>query len=299
MKPSFIGIGAQKCASTWVHRVLQDHPQVAASELKELNFFSYNYDRGFQWYENHFHGAPHAAVGEISPSYFYDLAAPQRAYRYNPNFRIIVTLRDPVERAYSNHLHELRIRNYTGDNLSFEAGLANNPMYIEQSRYATHIKRWLSIFDASQMLILLQEEIKTEPSEQARRLYEFLNIDTSHRSEFIHARVNKSQQPRIGALDYLFKKAGTLARGLGLNDFIMRAKKGRLINTVRQANTVALREVTPPMCAETKHYLQGELADEVIALAELLERPYLPWETWEAAQARIKGYKQPLHMTYR
>ena len=49
-----IGIGAQKCASSWVHAALGVHPQIGVSEPKEVDFFSYYYDRGYQWYETHF-----------------------------------------------------------------------------------------------------------------------------------------------------------------------------------------------------------------------------------------------------
>ena len=52
--PTMIGIGAQKCASSWVHAALGVHPQIGVSEPKEVDFFSYYYDRGYQWYETHF-----------------------------------------------------------------------------------------------------------------------------------------------------------------------------------------------------------------------------------------------------
>lgn len=285
MKPSFIGIGAQKCASTWVHRVLRDHPQATVSDPKELNFFSFHYDHGFQWYENHFGGAYQCtAVGEISPSYLYDPMAPLRARHYNQNFRIIVTLRDPLERAYSNHLHELRMGHYLSDNPTFEAGLANNPMYIEQSRYATHLKRWLTCFRAEQVLVLFQEELLAAPDEHARHLYEFLGIDTSHKSSFLDKRVNESRQPRLRSLDGLFKKAGKLGRNAGMSALISRLKNTPLISGIRRANSVPLRKLAPPMLAETRRYLENELAEEVLELADLLGKNSLPWPTWEHVQ---------------
>ena len=79
-KPTFIGIGAQKCASTWIYDILKDHPDVALSELKEVDFFSYKYDHGLQWYENNFSEAgTQSVIGEISPSYFHEPAVPARA----------------------------------------------------------------------------------------------------------------------------------------------------------------------------------------------------------------------------
>jgi len=174
-KANFLGIGAQKCASTWIHRVLEDHPQVKVSTPKELDFFSYYYNHGFQWYERHFEESEPCLVrGEISTSYFYDWFAPERAAEYNPDFRLIVSLRDPVDRAYSNHLHEIRIGHYIGPDLGFEAGLAQNPMYIEQSRYWKQFQHWLQFFPKERFLVLIQEEIMADPTYAVHQLYEFL-----------------------------------------------------------------------------------------------------------------------------
>lgn len=281
MKPSYIGIGAQKCASTWVHYILQDHPQAFASSPKELDFFSYNYGRGLQWYEKYFEkGLGRKAVGEISPSYFYDLSAPLRAYKYNPHFKIIVMLRDPIERAYSNHLHEIRVGNFTGNDLSFEAGLANNPMYLEQSCYATHITRWLQLFPRDQILILLQEDIYAGASDQARRVYDFLGINGAHKSIYLNKRANQSEQPKSAHIDSLFKRLGSLGRKSGMEQWVGAAKKNRFVAAVRQANTADLRNIVPPMRPETRLFLQAQLIDEVLELACLLNRSSLPWPMW-------------------
>ena len=121
-KINFLVIGAQKCASTWIYDILRDHRQVLLSERKELDFFSYHYERGFQWYERQF-GPPNGwlAVGEISPSYFHEPAVPARLGEYLPEAKIIVSLRDPVERALSHHRHAVRVGDVVGDDLSFEA----------------------------------------------------------------------------------------------------------------------------------------------------------------------------------
>ncbi|MCK5749828.1 MAG: hypothetical protein KAH44_26670, partial [Oricola sp.] len=93
-KPTFLGVGAQKCASTWIYRILENHPQICVSGEKELDFFSSHFDRGFGWYEDRFpHYGPHRMVaGEVSPSYFYNPLAVKRARAYNPDFRILVSL---------------------------------------------------------------------------------------------------------------------------------------------------------------------------------------------------------------
>ena len=288
MKPTFIGIGAQKCASTWIYRILMDHPQAWLSRPKELDFFSYYYGFGFQWYEEHFRGGSGSlAIGEISPSYLCDLAAPLRTYQYEPSMRIIVCLRDPVDRLYSNHLHEIRIGHYEGKNLSVEAGLANNPMYIEQSRYATHLERWLHWFQREQMLFLLQEEIRESPEEQAKRIYQFLCIDPDHRSSFLFKRSNISRMARSNSIEYFIKKLGWLGRRFGLNGAVTRIRGNRIVANIRMANTAPMYGTIPDMLPETRVALHKELAGEVIRLAELLGRENFPWPTWDA----VKGEK--------
>ena len=95
MKNNFVlGIGVQKCASTWLYDILLDHPQVALSEHKEIDFFSYHYGRGYQWYENHFRSeSPQHFSGEISPSYFVEGLVPERLKLYAPDAKILVSLR--------------------------------------------------------------------------------------------------------------------------------------------------------------------------------------------------------------
>ena len=148
MKPTFIGLGGQKCASSWLHAIFSDHPDAFMSSPKELNFFSSLTIAVRSGTKVIF--APRTGnrqSGEISPSYLPDWDAPSRAHAYNnADLRILIALRDPVERAFSNHLHDIRLAYYRNKELSFEAGLANNPMYSAQSRYAQHSSRWLEYF---------------------------------------------------------------------------------------------------------------------------------------------------------
>lgn len=282
MQKLFVGIGAQKCASTWVYTILQDHPQASVSEPKELDFFSYNYERGFQWFEHHFERNSQARVrGEISPSYFHDLAAPARLAAYRPDAQVIVTLRDPVERAYSNHLHDIRIENYRGPDLDFESGLSNNPMYVEQSRYATHLKRWMEYFPKEQILVLLQEEIKDDPHGQSMLVYRFLGIDEHYVSSATEGRANESYLPKSREKERLMQNLGSVARAAGLGAGVELLRKTGLINALKQANRQNIRDVVPPISPVARQKLETLLAQEVKELAILLGRASLPWHTWD------------------
>jgi hypothetical protein len=283
MKPTFIGLGAQKCASSWLHAIFADHPQACVSTPKELNFFSAFYERGFQWYERHFQASrpDQIAVGEISPSYLPDGDAPARAHAYNPDFRILVALRDPVERAYSNFLHDVRLAYYQAEHPRFEDALANNPMYVEQSKYSHHLRRWFECFPRSQFLIVLQEEIREDPVGQARLVYNFLGIDEAHVSAAFERRPNESYLPRSQRLESVVRGLGRVMRHSGLHALYRAARRSDMVDFVRRRNRIDIRSAVPPMDGALRARLCAEFLEDTKELAALLNRDRLPWSTWE------------------
>lgn len=284
MKVDFLGIGAQKCASTWIHRVLSDHPEVAVMPGKEIDFFSYFYNFGYEWYERHMDEVDSLKkVGEVSPSYFADINTPERVYLYNPNMRIVLSLRDPIERAYSNHLHEVRLGHVTGENLKFEKGLMNNPMYLIQSQYSQQLVRWLEVFSRDQVLVIFQEDIRDDPKIQAQKLYRFLSISEDHQSWFLEKKVNESFAIKNTKVDHFLKQLGKVGRSFGAGEFIETIKKNNLVRHIRrQHNQIDLRQIIPPISSDTRAHLLEILADDMYELSQQLGRETLPWPSWQA-----------------
>src|SRR5215510_10013523 len=109
--PTFLHIGPGKSGSSWLHETLARHPEVYLSEAKDLYFFSRYYDRGLDWYRKQFRsaGPGHRVVGEVCPDYLSCAEAPRRIRScLGPDVRLMVTLRDPAERAFSAYLHRRR-----------------------------------------------------------------------------------------------------------------------------------------------------------------------------------------------
>lgn len=280
MATQFIGIGAQKCASTWVYAVLREHPQIFHSEPKELDFFSHFYGRGSQWYARFFEKANHhLAVGENSPSYFHHPLAPERARRHNSDFKILVVLRDPIERAFSNHLHLIKAGYLKGPDFTFEYGLSNNPMYLEQSRYATHLSRWLSLFPREQVLVTLQEDIQSDPESAANQIYQFLEVG-DHALTSAGRRSNESRTAISPALESALALTSRGFRAIGLTRWLANSRTRQWVDQLRKVNTTDLREVVPPMSAETRSGLTSILRPEVEELSRLLNRSKFPWKHW-------------------
>jgi len=278
MKPSFVGIGAQKCASTWLYKVLEEHPEIGVSREKEIDFFSKKYDYGYQWYEAHFDGcADKRETGEISPSYFSDPSVPARVHRYNPATKILVTLRDPVQRALSQHRHEVRLGHFGGASLSFEAGLKNNPMYIEQGLYATHLKRWLEYFPLEQIHVIVVDEINSNPYDVAHKAYEFLGVDGSYEPRCLKKQFNRSYANRYRMLVRLKDAIYRFTRGPAFKWLWYVGRALGMRTLYRRINMVSSDSVIPKADARTLAILRERFASEVRELSRLLGKPLDDW----------------------
>lgn len=279
----FLGIGVQKCATTWLYDILCDHPELAVSKQKEVDFFSYHFGRGYQWYEDQFPlTSERHLMGEISPSYFIDLMVPERLCAYAPAAKIIVSLRDPVERAISNHRHEVRLGNFHGEDLSFDAGIENNPLYIEQSRYGTHLQRWLSYIPKSRLLILFQEDIDRDPIAVATDVYRFLEIDHRHRSRAVELRSNESHLYKFHAFERVRKATREAARFLGADGAWRFAQQAGLQRLYRRLNRLPPGARIPSVSPETRSRLRQQLEGEIRLVEEITGKLLPKWRTEES-----------------
>ena len=277
-RPTYVGIGAQKCASTWLHRVLAEHPEVAVPQVKEVDFFSYRYDRGYQWYERRFNDArPARARGEISPSYFSEPAVPERVARYMPGARILLSLRDPVERALSNHRHEVREGHLRGRDLSFETGLGNNPMYVEQGLYATHLKNWLRHFPREQILVVLMEDVAADPRAVSRVVYAFVGVDENFVPSGLTERYNRSFANRSPGLTGIKDAIYGVTRVPGMKWLWDAAAGAGLRSAYRRVNTVPSSTVIPRPREQTLLQLRKRFEPEIHELESLLGRSLQTW----------------------
>jgi hypothetical protein len=146
--PNVLIAGGQRCGTTSMYRALAQHPAAFKPNLhKGVHYFDMHYDRGGPWYRSHFpltatvaraRGAQHAepVVFESSPYYGFHPLCAQRYGRDLPGVRLIILIRDPVERAYSAHAHELA-RGYETE--PFERALE-----LEESRLAGQEERLIA-----------------------------------------------------------------------------------------------------------------------------------------------------------
>ena len=280
--PNFIGIGAQKCATTWIYEILRDHPEVTLSHKKEIDFFSYHYDHGMQWYKDNFvDSAQSKVVGEISPSYFHEPAVPQRVKHHMPQAKLIVSLRDPLQRSISNHKHEVRVGHFSGDDLSFEAGMANNPMYVEQGLYAKHYSRWCEYFPPEQIFVVFYEDIVKDRYAVAKNIYRFLDIDENHQSAAVDNKSNPGHINRFAGLEKFRNSLHYGAKRIGLDSVWDLAGKLGLRWLYGRLNKMPADALIPQMSDTARLEVRNYFNEDTRRLRELIDGPYPQWMNLE------------------
>ncbi len=279
-KVNFIGIGAQKAATTWLHNVLSEHTTVTTSACKELNFFTANFDRGYTWYENSFANNSDITIrGECSPNYFLSRDAAQRAWEYNQNLKIICILRDPIERAFSNHLHEIR-KGHIEPATSFEAALSQNPAYVQQSQYKTNLEIWLKYFKRDAFLILFSEEIMVRPEEAYFAICSHLKISPEENLKSVWERHNESNTFKFIRFQGILRYFGDLMRSLGMPGLVRSLKQLPGLEKALTLNKQHLKDQVAPPTLETRNMLVSKFEQDLEFVAEITDREQLPWPTW-------------------
>lgn len=204
--PEFLLIGTKRGGTTSLAAYLHDHPDVAplfprTAVPKGVRFFDDHYKEGARWYRSHFASTfarrGSKIAGEATAHYLFDPRAPERAHALVPDARIVVLLRDPVERAFSHH----RERTRQGvETLSFEEALAAEPgrlagevermladpayvsferehhSYRGQGCYVDYLPRWVERFGRDGVLVLISEHFFEDPAREYARTLEFLGL---------------------------------------------------------------------------------------------------------------------------
>lgn len=178
-KVDFFLVGAQKCATTWIHRCLREHPDIYLSKEDEIHYFDIHHHLGIDWYHQFFvDRKDEIFVGDTTSSYIRDFFTPERIHAYNPDSKIIFSLRNPTDRAFSHYWHEKKKGKIAFD---FEELFENYDLFeswIRVGFYWYHLKRFEQFFDRNQMLVLIQEEILHDRQGTLKRIFEFIGADT-------------------------------------------------------------------------------------------------------------------------
>jgi hypothetical protein len=176
--PDVIGIGVRRCGSSWIHAVLNSHPDIGKPK-SGLHFFSQNEERGLNWYTNEMKPfVDRKLLIEFSVSYLYPEychIAAARIRQLVPDASLFLCVRNPVERAYSDYLRSIRVGEIEAS-ISFEEVIEKQPVYLDRSRYASLLEPYLDSFPIEKIKVLLYEDLESDPIEFAGNLSKFLSL---------------------------------------------------------------------------------------------------------------------------
>jgi len=279
--PNFFVVGAQRAGSTSLYEFLKQTEDVFVSHIKEPNYFTSidgaylspppirdekKYLRLFKKVKDE------KAIGDCSPIYLRDPKSAELIHKVIPDAKIVIILRDPVERAYSQYL--LRVSN--GMTLSFseaikmasdENGDDRKGRILNAGWYFEQVKKYLDTFGAKQVKILIFEEFVKDPKKSIKEILEFLGVD-SDPPESIDVAHNLLTKPR-----------GKLAVALLQNKIIRQA--GRKVLS-QSAGDIVLKKILgkkidkPKMPQQDRLFLEKLYRDDVKKLEKMLGKQ-LPW----------------------
>jgi hypothetical protein len=264
--PNFVYIGPSKAGSTWLHEVLIQHPQVYLSDAKDLYFFDRYFDRGVDWYAGYFRdaGPQHKVVGEVCQEYLSSADAPVRMRSVlGADARLMVTLRDPVTRAFSAYLYMRKHNVFEG---TFREALETRPGMFQHNRYATLLERYLEHYDRSAIHCAVFDDLVQSPQRFVDDVLAWLAIDPMPLDDSMLAARLPASRARSKHLASLVKRGANWARRHRSAALIGRVKRSPRL---QRALYVPLRDkpVLPP---EDAAYIRAQLGPEVARLEGLV-----------------------------
>ena len=251
--PDFIIIGASRSGTTSLYEYLNQHPSIIRGVGKEIHYFDKNFGRGIKWYKSFFPTKRKKSkleekhkgkclTGESTPRYLYHHHAPKRVFQLLPNVKLIVVLRNPIDRAYSRYeqqaavgLEELSFEDaieqeenrITDDMKKMEKDENFYSVYFYRKAYKTmgiyvnQLRRWFEYFPREQFLILKSEDLRSNPAQVYNQTIEFLGLPKHELDSFKAYRMRKyptlSEKTREKLSDFFRQYNEQLYQLLGRN----------------------------------------------------------------------------------
>jgi hypothetical protein len=196
--PDFIIIGTQKGGTTSLFHYLSQHPQLNLPSTKEIHFFTKKYQYGLNFYKTYFPFKQKGKLsGEATPYYLYHPLVPERMFNHFPKIKLIVMLRNPVDRAFSQYNMEKKLSN---EDRSFKTAIKDElkqfkdwnkdilksknhnaqhayHSYLTRGLYKEQVERWLKYYKKEQMLFIKSEDFFKDPENELHKVFSFLKIE--------------------------------------------------------------------------------------------------------------------------
>lgn len=302
--PDFIIVGSAKSGTTALNMMLDQHPDVYMSVIKETNYFVHGYEP-FKHYIEHngklsyghqnesdtvdtlakyseqFKLAANGLLlGEASPQYLINSQVPQRIQEHNPNSKIVIILRNPSDVANANFVHQVRDRaesleveqidrvfdtaHYAKDNL--------HPFsrHLDLPKYSKHLPPYLEMFDKDLVLIMIYEEFLSNRQASLNSLYSFLGLRTDVEVD-LDKKVNVSGLPKSNLVQDLIQGSIAIKKVIG---WIVPKKTRRKIRGYIEALNTGKK---PMLDSSVRKRFDALYSEDVDYVEALLGREMTAW----------------------
>lgn len=251
-KPTFICIGPGRTGTSWLREMLDSHPNISLSSIKETEYFNNNYEKGQDWYEGHFSNEGEQAAGEISNMYYVDRTVPERIHKSYPNMKIIACTRNPetliksfyqfgvrrgvatdrIEDALNEANSKYMGTGYPQRHKSGELSAGDEISLMDSVRLQQWLKPYVEIFGRDNVFLIPFEDLRTRGEDILTDVYSFLGADPTHRPAALNEVINPALSPKNKHIALLAHQSAYLLRKLGLNDLLSTLHKSRLIKSL-------------------------------------------------------------------
>ena len=309
--PNFFIVGAAKSGTTSLYHYLLEHPEIYMSPIKEPNFFCTDINpdlfredfkrRVYLDLNKYFskrvkdkiHGAfirswehyfelfedvsTEPAVGEASVSYLFSKVAARNIKNSIPNAKIIIILRNPIERAFSHYLMNLSsgisvkkdfLEELITDINKEQKGWGISHLYIELGMYYEQVKRYMAEFPPEQVRIFIYDEFKADPQKILKEIFEFLGVDNTFQPD-LNRRYNVSYIPSS-----IFSESLLKLRHHSLIKQIIQLLPIQVKDTIKKKLYTNRK---PPLSEKAKLFLKEYFREDIIKLSNLINKDLTYW----------------------
>ncbi len=278
----FVGIGFTKAGSTWIYKLLEEHPEICMSKTKETNFFiNQNLEsnpRNIKGLERFFQPGRDKIRGEFSPMYISKDEALENIKKFYPDIKLLIIMRNPVDKriseVMSNYRFKIDMERADFDKIVYERFKDAQPRSI----YYDRLRKWMDNFPRENIYVMILEEMISHPYKEASKLYEFLGTDDSFRPESATRKANAAHgfhypklQKRLRNAHQRVKKHPSLLKILN--------KISRPFKLKQKILEWNRKEFQKPLVSEqTRQMLFDAYKEEIQELEQLLNKDLSIWK---------------------
>ncbi len=257
-KLDFVGIGAQRSATTWLAECLREHPEICLAHPKELEFFNGpRFSHGLAWYKKHFNFKKGNKIrGEFTSTYIYSRETAERIKNAFPSTKIVVCLRNPINRHISHKMAKP----------------------LDRGLYYSHLQHYFDLFPKENILVMIYEDIAKNPQVFISQVYNFVGVRSDFTPKSLNEIINPKKNYKLpfvkNTLDKMITFIENSKFGVYLKKVLIKLGFRKLFYIVDKINTKEIIKMELPIGERER--LQQFYKEDVKKLEQLLNKTLWP-----------------------